>query len=109
MLDFAESLVEHRAEHLTHEWTSHQTVPMLARQRAPEFQDQRCNLPSNGFECPYALAGFQINDRSDVQASHRSMRINSRRCMVASDDFEEALDELTEVFGRDGGVLYKGD
>ena len=56
-----------------------------------------------------ALGGLQVDDRPDVQAADRRVRVDAGRGAVPRDDLQEPLDVVAQLLGRDRGVLDERD
>ena len=53
--------------------------------------------------------GLHVDHGPNVQAAHRSMRVNARGGVVRVDDFEKAPDERAQLLRRNRGVFHERD
>jgi hypothetical protein len=87
------------------EGPAHQTVAVLARQRATELEDEVGDVVGDRLEPSDALVGLHVHHGPNVEAPHRRMRIDAGRRLVSFHDLQESLDVVPEFFGGDCGVL----
>ena len=108
-LDLAEGFIQRVAEHLAHERAANQTIAMLARKRAAEFEHQIRHGLGEAFELGDALLGLHVDHGPHVQASDGGVRVDSGRGSVIAHDLQEPADVLAQFFGRDGRVFDERD
>ncbi len=108
-LHLAERLVERRAEHLLVEGAAHQAVAVLARERAAELEHEIGDIVGDGLELRQALGGLEVDDRPDVQAADRGVRVDAGVRAPPRDHLPEARDVVAQPLGRHRRVLDERD
>ena len=86
LLHLPERLIELGAEHLLVEGAAHQAVAVLARQRAAELEHEIGDFVGDRFELRDAVRGLEIDDRPDVQAADRGVRVHAGGGVVPPHD-----------------------
>ena len=91
------------------EWCACAAVAMLTRECAVVLADELGDLLRDGDHAIAVVRISRIEERADVEATHRGVCEECCGGVVVGTDFLEALDEGWEFFGSYGCVLDEGE